>query len=133
MGPGLGMMTIDTQTLDERIARAKESPRRRMYLDLRHSQEDGSLRMLYAIGVGSAPPIHRHMKSPETVLKLRGSLREIFHDDAVDGACVDVGCAPCAPLNIPLGQWHTVEPLASSTVIPSARTGPANRWGGGSL
>ena len=53
-----------------------------MNLDLSNSPEDGSLRMLNAIEPGSPLPIHRHTKSSETVVILRGHLREVFYNDA---------------------------------------------------
>ena len=112
-------MVIDGKALDELTARAKESPRLRMNLDLRNSPEDGSQRMLNAIEPGSPLLVHRHRKSSETVVCLRGHLREVFYDDA--GQVTEaIDLAPgsgCVALNIPIGQWHTVEVLESGTVI----------------
>lgn len=118
-------MKITQAILDKLTAAAKASPRLRMNMDLRNSAEDGSQRMLNAIEPGSPLPIHRHMKSSETVVCLRGRLREVFYDD--QGAVTDViDLAPCGPvvgLNIPLGQWHTVEVLESGTVILECKDG----------
>ena len=44
----------------------------RINLDLRNSPGDQSQRMLNAIEPGSPLPIHRHRKSSETVVCLRG-------------------------------------------------------------
>lgn len=115
-----------TQTLmDELTAEAKDSPRLRMNRDLRNSPEDKSQRMLNAIEPGSPLPIHRHMKSSETVVCLRGHLREIFYNNK--GEVTDViDLAPnsdCVALNIPIGQWHTVEVLESGTVIMEVKDG----------
>ena len=52
-------MIIDQQVLDELTARAKDSPRLRMNLDLRNSPADQSQRMLNAIEPGTVLPIHR--------------------------------------------------------------------------
>ena len=119
-------MIIDTKILDELTARAKESPRLRMNLDLRNSPEDLSQRMLNALEPGTVLPVHRHLKSSETVVCLRGHLREIFCAD--DGQVTEVvdmtpGGA-CVGLNIPRGQWHTVEVLESGTVILEVKDGP---------
>lgn len=65
-------MKITQAILDGLTAQAKASPRLRMNLDLRNSSEDGSQRMLNAIEPGSPLPIHRHRKSSETVVCLRG-------------------------------------------------------------
>ena len=61
-------MKITQTVLDELTAKAKESPRLRMNLDLRDSAEDTSQRMLNAIEPGSPLPIHRHQKTSEIVV-----------------------------------------------------------------
>ena len=118
-------MKITQTLLDELTAQAKASPRLRMNLDLRNSAADGSQRMLNAIEPGSPLPIHRHTKSSETVVCLRGHLREIFYSDS--GKVTEVidltPGGPCVALNIPLGQWHTVEVLESGTVILECKDG----------
>ena len=53
-------MKITQALLDGLTAKAKESPRLRMNLDLRDSAEDTSQRMLNAIEPGSPLPIQRH-------------------------------------------------------------------------
>ena len=118
-------MIIDQNILDYLTAQAKASPRLRMNMDLRNSPADGSQRMLNALEPGTPLPIHRHMKSSETVVCLRGHLREIFYNDA--GEVTDVidliPGGPCVGLNIPIGQWHTVEVLESGTVIMEVKDG----------
>ena len=74
-------MKITKALLDELTERAKASPRLRMNYDLRNSEADQSQRMLNAIEPGSVIPIHRHRKSSETVVCLRGSIVEEFYDE----------------------------------------------------
>jgi len=74
-------MVIDDILLNRLTKQAKESPRLRMNYDLRDSKEDESQRMLNAIEPGSPLPIHRHRKSSETVVCLRGRLVEEFYDE----------------------------------------------------
>ena len=124
-----------------------------MNMDLRNSSTDSSQRMLNAIEPGSVVPIHRHQKTSETVVVLRGSVVEEYYDDAgvlvesfVLGDC-HVADAPrndvldfapdndvldFAPrndvpmayaLNIPAGQWHTLRALESGTVILEMKDG----------
>ncbi len=118
-------MKIDVELLDNLTAQAKASPRLRMNYDLRNSERDGSQRMLNAIEPGSPLPIHRHMKSSETVICLRGHLREVFYDD--NGKVTEVidlrPESDCVGLCIPIGQWHTVEVLESGTVIMEVKDG----------
>ena len=75
-------MKIDNILLDKLTAQAKESPRLRMNLDLRNLDGDSSQRMLNAIEPGSVVPIHRHQKTSETVVVLRGRVVEEYDDDA---------------------------------------------------
>ena len=119
-------MKITQAILDDLTAKAKVSPRLRMNLDLRDSAEDTSQRMLNAIEPGSPLPIHRHQKTSETVVCLRGRLVEEFYDD-LERTCTErVELSPNGPvvaLNIPAGQWHTVQALESGTVILEMKNG----------
>ncbi len=119
-------MKITKVILDELTAKAKESPRLRMNMDLRDSAEDTSQRMLNAIEPGSPLPIHRHQKTSETVVCLRGRLVEEFYDD-LERTCTErIELSPNGPvvaLNIPAGQWHTVHALESGTVILEMKNG----------
>lgn len=119
-------MVINQRILDDLTAAAKASPRLRMNLDLRNSAEDGSQRMLNAIEPGSPMPIHRHRKSSETVVCLRGRFVEEFYDD-LERVCTDaIELSPVGPvvaLNIPVGQWHTVRALESGSVLLECKDG----------
>ena len=111
--------------LDSLTEQAKGSPRLRMNLDLRNSSADGSQRMLNALEPGTPLPIHRHRKSSETVVCLRGRLREVFYNDngeVTEGIDLAPG-SECVALNIPIGQWHTVEVLESGTVVMEVKDG----------
>ena len=120
-------MKITQALLDSLTEQAKTSPRLRMNLDLRNSAEDQSQRMLNAIEPGSPLPIHRHQKSSETVVCLRGRLVEEFYDE-LERRCVEaIELSPNGPVvavNIPIGQWHTVRSLESGTVILEVKDGP---------
>ena len=74
-------MIIDNNLLDDLTKLAKASPRLRMNYDLRDSVDDKSQRMLNAIEPGSLMPIHRHQKTSETVVCLRGRLVWEFYDE----------------------------------------------------
>ena len=119
-------MNITQTLLDALTDQAKASPRLRMNYDLRNSADDHSQRMLNAIEPGSEVPIHRHRSSSETVVCLRGRLVEEFYDD-LDRICTErIELSPNGPvvaLNIPAGQWHTVQALESGTVILEMKNG----------
>lgn len=116
-----------TQTLlDKLTEQAKASPRLRMNMDLRNSAEDKSQRMLNAIEPGSPMPIHRHQKTSETVVCLRGRLVWEFYDE-LERICTDyIELSPngqVVALNVPAGQWHTVKALESGSVILECKDG----------
>lgn len=119
-------MIIDRHVLDELTAQAKESPRLRMNRDLRNCPSDGSQRMLNAIEPGSVLPVHWHRFSSETVVVLRGHLRETFYDPGkrITGVYDLIAGGDVAALNVPIGQWHTAEALESGTVIIEMKDGP---------
>ena len=137
------IMKIDNVLLDNLTVQAQASPRLRMNLDLRNSDADSSQRMLNAIEPGSVIPIHRHQKTSETVVVLRG--RAVQHLYDVEGRLVGsvlltplVGC-PVKPdvtegdglsrgigipaMNVEMGQWHRLESLESGTVILEMKDG----------
>ena len=119
-------MIITQALLDSLTAQAKASPRLRMNMDLRNSADDKSQRMLNAIEPGSPMPIHRHQKTSETVVCLRGSLVWEFYDE-LERICTDyIELTPngqVVALNVPAGQWHTVKALESGSVILECKEG----------
>ena len=120
-------MKITQAILDQLTEQAKASPRLRMNYDLRNSEDDKSQRMLNAIEPGSVLPIHRHQKSSETVVCLRGRLVWEFYDE-LERICTEaVELSPNGPvvaLNIPAGEWHTVRALESGSCILECKDGP---------
>ena len=117
---------ITQAILDDLTAKAKASPRLRMNMDLRNSAEDKSQRMLNAIEPGSVLPIHRHQKTSETVVCLRGKLVWEFYDE-LERICTDyIELSPngqVVALNVPAGQWHTVKALESGSIILECKDG----------
>ena len=120
-------MIINQAILDSLTEQAKASPRLRMNLDLRNGEGDTSQRMLNAIEPGSLLPVHRHQKTSETVVCLRGRLVWEFYDE-LERICTEaIELSPNGPvvaLNIPAGQWHTVRALESGSCILEMKNGP---------
>ena len=120
-------MRIDNKLLDELTERAKASPRLRMNYDLRNSENDQSQRMLNALEPGTIVPIHRHPRTSETIVILRGHAVEEFFDGTgrIVEETIDLQpCGECVAVNVPLGRWHTIHPLESGTVILEVKDGP---------
>lgn len=123
------MIHLDKKLLEELFAQASASERKRMNYDLRTDSQDGGQRMLNALLPGTNVPIHRHPKSNENVICLRGKLVEILYEQdtnsnrlhetaryTLEPAAGNYGCV------IPAGVWHTVEVLEPS-VIYEAKDG----------
>ena len=119
-------MIINQALLDKLTEEAKASPRLRMNYDLRNSEADQSQRMLNALEPGTPMPIHRHQKTSETVVCLRGSLVWEFYDELERRCTEAVELSPNGPvvaLNVPAGQWHSIRVLESGTVILECKDG----------
>lgn len=119
-------MVINNKLLDELTEQAKINLRLRQSLDLRNTPEDLSQRILNAIEPGSVVPIHRHRKSSETILCIRGILIVEFYDELERICTESVVLAPnsvAVAVNIPVGQWHTVHAEEIGTVILEAKDG----------
>lgn len=119
-------MKITQAILDKLTSEAKVSPRLRMNLDLRNSAGDQSQRMLNAIEPGSQLPIHRHQKTSETMVCLRGRLQVEFYDEleriCMDSFVIEPNGVQVA-VSIPMGVWHTVHALESGTCILEMKDG----------
>lgn len=118
-------MVIDKNILDSLSAQAKANPRLRQGLDMRTTLDDTSQRLLNAMELGTFMPIHRHRTTSETMVMVRGKLVERFYDN--DGNLTDeymmepMGEYPM--IQVPAGQWHSLEVLESGTVIFEAKDG----------
>lgn len=119
-------MIIDKNLLDELTEKAKASERLRMNYDLRNSSEDKSQRMLNAIEPGTIMPIHRHKYSSETIACLRGRFVIELYDE-LERICTDrIELTPngsVVAINIPIGQWHSLQSLESGTVLFESKDG----------
>lgn len=112
-------MILNDELLDKIQEKAKESPRLRMNMDLRNSSEDKSQRMLNVLLPTTVVPIHRHRETSETTMIIRGKLFMVFYDDLggqterylLDPTIGNYG------VQIPKGQWHTVEVIEPSTIL----------------
>ncbi|HBN01600.1 MAG TPA: cupin fold metalloprotein, WbuC family [Rikenellaceae bacterium] len=118
-------MIIDSQLLDNLTIEARRSPRLRMNYDLRNSSSDKSQRMMNALEPGTEIPVHRHTQSSETVVVIRGSIRQNFYDD--DGFLTESviyrAGDPVSICVVPVNTWHNSESLEPGTIIFEAKDG----------
>ena len=118
-------MIIDQKLKDELSALAKANPRKRMNKDLRTSSNDQSQRMLNALEPDTIIPIHRHIKSTETLVILRGKIVERYYNDNRE-VIEEISMSPNGDIpmiSIPVGQWHDLICQESGTVIYESKDG----------
>lgn len=118
-------MKIDGKVLDDLSSLARKNLRLRQHLDLRTTTEDGSQRMLNAMEPNTIMPIHRHPYTSESMVIIRGKLLEKLYDDEgniTDEFIMEPG-GEYPMIQIPAGQWHSLEVLVSGTVIFEAKDG----------
>ena len=97
-----------------------------MNFNFHQSLDEKCHRFLNAVEPGTVMPIHRHRKTSETVVCLRGKLVEEYYDDLERMCTESIVLTPngqTVALNIPAGQWHTVKALESGTVILEVKDG----------
>ena len=120
------MEIIEDQLLDQVSRKAKENQRLRMNYNFHTSPEAGAQRLLNALEPGTELPIHRHTHTAETYLVIRGKIKVLLYNDMkqiADTFVLDPSQGNYG-VNIPIGQWHTFEVLASGTVIFEVKDGP---------
>ena len=132
------MKVIDLTLLDKVSSEAKESPRLRMNYNFHQSLDDKCHRFLNAVEPGTVVPIHRHLKTSETVVCLEGCLDWVFYEEIDDVRCQkdDVRCVEedgvlfketagfrvCPRekvygIQVPKGAWHSIEVYEPSTIF----------------
>ena len=135
----MDIQLLDNRLLGELHEKAKDNERKRMNYDLRTTAEDTSQRMLNSLEVGTKVPIHRHLKTSETVVCLEGCLDWVFYEElpgvdtggpvhdgetAADENCfVETARFRVCPreglygIQVPLGAWHSVVVHEPSTIL----------------
>lgn len=117
-------MFFDNSFFEDLSKKAKESPRLRVNFDLRNSPEDGSQRMLNALEPGTVLPIHRHRKTSEIMVVIKGSVKETFYNESGEMTSTRIlKSAENSIIEIPVGQWHSLECLESGTIIYESKDG----------
>ena len=120
------MTLINKDLLTKVSAEAKESSRLRMNFNLHDSLDSKVQRLLNALEPGTILPIHRHMHTEETYILLKGKLNVLYYDEnrnLMDSFILDP-LKGSYGVNIPKGQWHTLEVLEPDSVIFEVKEGP---------
>lgn len=120
------IMIIDNTLLDQVTQQAKMSPRLRMNYNLHDSLDSKAQRLFNALEPGTELPVHRHLHTSETYIVVRGRMNVLFYNDdkQLTGECELDPQRGLYGVQIPAGQWHTLEVLESGTVIFEVKEGP---------
>lgn len=118
-------MIINDELLDKITTEAEASPRLRMNFNLHESLDAKAQRLINILLPGTILPIHRHRHTAETYVLLRGKMFVVFYDDMgaqivrylLDSTISNYG------VQIPKGQWHTVEVIEPSAIL-EVKDGP---------
>lgn len=118
-------MIIDNKLLDNLSAQAELNPHLRQAYDLRTTSEDQSQRILNALEPGTILPIHRHRHTAETMIVIRGSVKELLYDDNgnLTNEYIMTPQGEYPMIQIETGQWHSLEVVEDGTVIFEAKDG----------
>ena len=119
-------MLIDKNLLDKVTAEAKANARLRMNYNFHETLDAPAQRLLNALEPATVLPIHRHRHTAETYVLLRGRLNILFYNEQkqiTERYELDPQKGVYG-VNIPRGQWHTIEVLCSGTVIFEVKDGP---------
>ena len=129
------MILINKSFIDTISKSASMSPRLRMNYNFHESPDSKSQRLLNALEPGTVMPIHRHPHTSETYVLLRGKLKVMFYNSSKEltESAVLEPAAGVYGVNIPAGQWHSLEVLAPGTVLFEAKDGPYTPLGGGDV
>ena len=120
------MKIIDSQLLAAVTEQAKNSPRLRMNYNFHESMDSKSHRLLNALEMGTELPIHRHQHTAETYILLQGSIKVLFYNEKKEliDATVLNPLEGKFGIDIPAGQFHTIEILENGSVIFEVKDGP---------
>lgn len=118
-------MILNDELLDKVTSEAEESPRLRMNYNLHESLDAKAQRLINVLLPATILPIHRHCHTAETYVLLRGKMFVVFYDEM--GAQIERYLLDTAIGNygvqIPKGQWHTVEVIEPSAIF-EVKDGP---------
>lgn len=118
-------MIIDDILLEEIAAQAECNARLRMNFNIHETLTSPCQRLINVLIPGTVIPIHRHRHTAETYILLRGRLFVVFYNSLGE----PIERYFLNPLegnygiNIPCGQWHTVEVIEPSAIF-EVKEGP---------
>jgi cupin fold WbuC family metalloprotein len=122
------MKIVDEAFIEELIAEAEASPRRRAHRNLHPTLDDPVQRLCMAAFPGSYCRPHRHTGQGrwEMFIALRGAAAVLTFDDEgrVTGRHPIRGEGPARIVEVPPSAWHTVVVLEEKTVLFEVKPGP---------
>ena len=118
-------MIIDDELLDGVTGEAEKSPRLRMNFNLHENLDAKAQRLINVLLPCTPLTVHRHRHTAETYALLRGRMFVVFYNDLgeqTERFLLDPHIGNYG-VNIPAGQWHTVEVIEPSAIL-EVKDGP---------
>jgi len=126
--PSEPVTIINETLLQEAVAAARESPRRRVILPFHKANADGLHRMFNAVQPGTYIRPHRHVAVPkaESIIVLRGAIHffEFTETGAVQRHCRVAAGSPNFGVDLEAGVIHTFIAMLEDTVLFEVKPGP---------
>ena len=119
------MKTYNQKFINELIATAENSPRRRAHHTIHEMNEDPIQRLFVALAPGTYFRPHRHTDKKELVIILQGKLGMLVFDD--NGKVIEryeLTPRGMPVLEHPQGNWHACVALEPKTVFIEVKQGP---------
>lgn len=123
------VFALDEETIRRGTHAARESPRRRIILQIHRTDTEGVQRMLNFMQPGSyaRPHCHPAPENVESVAVVQGVIGFLVFDPAgsvLAAHRLEAGNPASCLVDIEPGVWHTLVPLAEDTVVLEIKRGP---------
>ncbi len=124
--PSEDIQTLDSTLFDELIARAAQSPRRRINHNFHRAMEENPHRFLNVLLRGTYIAPHRHLEPPksESFVVLAGEIAFFTFDDTGRVATHTLLGQDPLGIDIQPGVWHTLAVLSEHAVCFEVKPGP---------
>lgn len=125
------VFVLDCQALEEGLRASRESPRKRIMLQMHRSDAEGVQRLVNFMQRGSyvRPHFHPEPESIENAAIIKGTAGFLTfdgHGSVSSAHRLEAGNPAASIIDIEQGLWHTLVPLSEDTVILEIKRGPYN-------
>jgi cupin fold WbuC family metalloprotein len=125
------VFVFNVEALEAGLKASRESPRRRIMLQVQRSAAEGVQRLINFMQRGSyvRPHLHPAAENIENATILKGVAGFVVFGEDGSVSCahrLEAGNPTASVIDIEQGLWHTLIPLCDDTVILEVKRGPYN-------